>query len=562
MKTFNTVICTLNSQYIHSSLAPWCLLSGVRAYCGDGIDAFVEEGTVNESLDGIAGRITAHEPSAVGFCCYIWNITATYKLINIIKSSLPHVTVVLGGPEVGYRAESVLNENSDVDFVLSGEGERPFALLLNALHAGACIKDLPGLCYREKGGVVTAQPYISEEDPPSPYTQEYFDALRGRIAYLETSRGCPYTCAFCLSGRCGGIRFFDTDRAKRELLALANSGAKTVKLVDRTFNANRKRATQLFGFIIEKYGSEIPVGVCFHFEIAGDILDDRTINLLASAPAGAIQLEIGLQSFNPTTLESIKRVTDIDRLIENISRIVDIGNIHVHIDLIAGLPYEDKNSFIKGFNTAYTLKPHMLQLGFLKLLYGSAIRENPSDFPCEYSDLPPYEVTRTPWITSAELDEIRCAESALNRLYNSGRFRRTLDYLVARLSQYGCTPYDLFYGFGIYSNERGANNMPLDEYTALVLDYFGKQPNICCTTLRDHMVCDRLAVNSSGVLPDALRIEDAALRRIKHEIDRKDPRKAGVRRSIAMLYNERCAVYADYQDKNPVTGEYRLKKYF
>ncbi len=434
-------ICVLNSKYIHSSLAPWCLSAGVDTYCGPEIFAEVVEGTINERLEDVAQRILALNPQVIGFSCYIWNISATKELIRLVKSRLPGAVVALGGPEVSYCAEKLLDGEPEVQYVLSGEGEKPFALLLNAISRGETPENIPGVCYRRDGQAVTVPPCTPEDDPPSPYTSKYLSALKGRIAYLETSRGCPYSCAFCLSGRCGSARFFDLDRAKKELLLLARSGAKTVKLVDRTFNANRRRAIELFRFIIENYGTAIPAGVCFHFEIAGDLLDEETLSLLAQAPVGAMQLEIGLQSFNPKTLAAINRKTDVERLKENIRRLIANSNMHIHIDLIAGLPYEDFASFTESFNTAYSLGPNMLQLGFLKLLYGAPMRENPAEFPCRYNGQPPYEVTQTPWLSEEELLRLHHTEDALERLYNSGRFRRTLSYLLEKSKT---TPVVLF----------------------------------------------------------------------------------------------------------------------
>lgn len=560
-RKIKAVISMLNSKYIHSSLAPWCLAAGVDAYCDEGVIAEVVEGTINEKISDVAARVVAHEPQVIGFCCYIWNISQTMELIRLIKEQFPRLLIVLGGPEVSYNARAILSRDKLVDYVIAGEGEAPFALLLNALLHGSPVTGLPGLCYREAGAIIVSEPYIGTEEPPSPYTGRYLEALKGRIAYLETSRGCPYSCAFCLSGRCGSSRFYDIERAKAEILLLANSGAQTVKLVDRTFNANRKRAYELFDFIITNHGGAIPRGVCFHFEIAGDILDEETIGLLSTAPVGAIQLEIGIQSFNAETLEAVNRKTDVARLKHNIARLIANANMHIHIDLIAGLPLEDWTSFRDSFNTAWSLAPNMLQLGFLKLLHGSPMREKPDDFPCEYSKEPPYEVTKTPWMPGDELVRLHAVEGALERIYNSGRFKRTLDYI---LQQSNAAPFDLLYQFGMFSVEHGLTNITLDEYTKLIYGYFGGQKNIEKLKLRDVLVCDRLATDSSGVLPQFLQIKDPMLKRVKAELNGRASfqRPDGVKRGIALLYSEDCAVYADYEHKNPITGEYPLIKYW
>lgn len=560
MPKLTAVLCVLNSQYIHSSLAPWCLLAGTEAYCSREISACVVEGTVNEPVEQAAQRIIDQKPQVIGLSCYIWNIMQNRKLIRLIKDKLPDAVIVLGGPEVSYHAEEVLRQEPLVQYVISGEGEKPFALLLNAIQAGEEPKNIPGLCYRQNGEVVVSAPYTPQEEPPSPYTEQYFKALNGRIAYFESSRGCPYSCAFCLSGRCGGARFFELERTKKELLLLANSGTQTVKFVDRTFNANRKRAVDLIRFILQNYGTAIPKGVCFHFEVAGDLLDEETLELLKEAPVGSIQLEIGLQSFNERTLNAIHRKTDVERLKRNILRLTENANMHIHIDLIAGLPYEGWESFAESFNTAYGLHPNMLQLGFLKLLYGAAMREQPEEFPCSYAQQPPYEVLETPYLSRDELLRLHHTEDALERLYNSGRFRRTMDYL---LQQVDFTPFELFTQFGDFTAQRGTAGISLDDYNALVFEYFTSLNSVDPVVLRDRMVCDRIATNSSGKLPPVLRVKDNTLKTaiLKLEQEERNRPQKGMRRGYALLRSEHCLIYADYCNRNPITGEYPLHRY-
>ncbi|MCR3923062.1 MAG: B12-binding domain-containing radical SAM protein, partial [Firmicutes bacterium] len=454
----------------------------------------------------------------------------------------------------------ILQEETLVQYIIAGEGEKPFALLLNALSHNTAVHNIPGVSYRKGSQAVVAVPYISEEEPPNPYSTTYFDALQGRIAYLETSRGCPYSCAFCLSGRCGSVQFFDLEQTKAKMLVLANSGTQTIKLVDRTFNANRTRAIELFRFIIQNYGKAIPKGLCFHFEIAGDLLDAEIIDLLATAPIGAMQFEIGLQSFNSRTLAAINRKTNVERLKDNIVRVVANGNMHIHIDLIAGLPYENLDSFKESFNTAYSLKPNMLQLGFLKILFGAPMRENAQQFPCLYAQQPPYEVYETPWISSKELILLHHVEDTLNRLFNSGRFRRTLDYL---LKQTGDTPFELFSKFAEFVATISTHKMSLDDYTTLVFQYFYQQDGVVKSILRDKMVCDRLSTNRSGKLPAVLRIHDQAKKRAIRELEKQEFARpaSGIKRGYALLYSEPCLVYVDYQHKNPISGEYPLFKY-
>lgn len=557
-----TVICCLNSKYIHSSLAPWCLLASVRAYCSAEVTAKVLEGTVNEPRDAVFTRLSTENADMVGFCTYIWNIHTVLELAKQLKLENPNVQIVLGGPEVSYRAEQVLHDYPFVDFVVSGEGEYPFAALVNALQVGdrRALAAIDGLCFRTAEALHLSAPHIGAGDPVSPYCAEYFDTLHGRIAYLETSRGCPYNCAFCLSGRCGTVRFFSLETAKENILRLANSGAQTVKFVDRTFNADKKRAYEIFSFILSHYGIDIPNTVCFHFEIAGDILNDALLNLLATAPKGAIQLEIGLQSFNETTLARIHRKTDTQNLIRNIERLISPRNIHIHIDLIAGLPYEDYGSFANSFNRAFALMPDMLQFGFLKLLYGAPMRENPEEYPCTFSKVPPYEVQSTPWLTDTELQKMHGVEDAFDRIWNSGRFRRTVRYVLAATK---VTPFELFADFAAWLAMQNAptEKVPLDVYSESLFTYLCALPQTDNAVVRDKMVCDRLATNASGVLPAFLRVDDRRLKEVRTLLntDLQTRARTGVKRAVALLYSENRAVYVDYIAPDRVTGEYPLQ---
>ncbi len=543
-----TVISMLNSKYIHSSLAPWCLLAGVRAYCDEKISAKVVEGTINEDYENIVCRLACENADVYGFSCYIWNIDSVKKIACAVKEKTG-AYIVFGGPEVSYNADEILSENEFVDFVLSGEGEESFAALCTCLAENKDFSAVGGLCYRKNGEKIVSSPIVSDKEPISPYCEEYFASLKGRIAYIEASRGCPFSCAFCLSGRCKGLVLFDIDRVKNEILLLANSGAQTVKFIDRTFNAKKDRANEILNFIIDNYGTKIPSDVCFHFEIDGGTLHESTLEILKKAPVGLFQLEIGLQSFNADTLRAVHRNPDTEKLENTIKKLLGAGNIHIHADLIAGLPYENLASFRNSFNILYELKPHMLQLGFLKLLHGSELREKSEDFNCLFHSNTPYEVISTDCLSEEDMQMIHYAEDAADRLYNSGRFRKTLDFLV---DECGFSPFDLFASFGEFTS--GKKNIPLDEYLGLVYNFFGSKTDF--VKLRDALVCDRLSSNSSGVLPEILKIKDDRLRRIKKHISENLQIKGKV--GCAILYGENKVVYCDYKKKNPVTGNYEL----
>ena len=297
-----TAIYQINAKYIHSSLAAWYLAAALR---GGGCECEVLEGSINEPLSVHFCRVTETGASVCALSCYIWNIDLVLSLAEKLKGQDDSMTVVLGGPEVSFRAEEILTKYAFVDYVISGEGEEPLFALARSIERGERKPVQTGICYR---GHIT-QPHTATADPPEPYCVEYLDRLKGRIAYLETSRGCPYFCAYCLACR-GGVRFFDIDRAKRDILTLAHSGTKTVKFVDRTFNADRARARELFSYIIELHQrGAISDGVTFHFEIAGELIDRETLDVLRSAPIGLFQFEIGVQSTNSETLSAIDTPT-------------------------------------------------------------------------------------------------------------------------------------------------------------------------------------------------------------------------------------------------------------
>ncbi|MEE0928295.1 MAG: radical SAM protein [Acutalibacteraceae bacterium] len=549
------VICQINSKYIHSSLAAWCLRAGVKAYCKTAPSVSVVEGTINEAPDTVIERLTEKHPDIIGFCCYIWNITYLKALAKRVKELLPECRMVFGGPEVSYNAESVLLECDFLDYVICGEGEYPFAYLADCIQKGKEPENC-GICYKKEGSAIISEPYISADEPPSPYCDEYFDTLGGRMVYFETSRGCPYRCAFCLSGRCGGVRYFDINRIKSEILMLAASKTQTIKFVDRTFNANKRRAKEIIRFVIQHYGNQIPENLCFHFEIAGDILDQELLKLLSGAPKGLFQLEIGMQSFNAETLSHINRKTDCELLKRNIIMLTQARNMHIHIDLIAGLPMENLESFKESFNTAYSLKANMLQLGFLKLLHGADMREDSEKFPCTFSEFPPYEVIDTPHISKEEILLLKKIEDVVERTYNSGRFTETLNYLEGL----GFTPFDVFAKISEGLGE--GHRLSLDEYGRQLFAVLSTFEGVDSARLRDIMLCDRMRSVADGKIPDFLRIEDEFLKTAKHFLEKTKSykRPEGIKRAVALLYSERSVVWCDYDLPDRVTGHYTLNK--
>ncbi len=540
------IISCLNSKYVHASLSPWCLLSGAREFAKNDYDISVMESTINGDTDIFAQKIIDEKPQVVAFSCYIWNITKTVEICRKIKKSAD-CKIVLGGPEVAYRPKDVLSKFDFIDFVLSGEGEWTFPDFLDNMNGELSL--VSGLSYRKNDEIVTIPEKEYTGTPPSPFADEFFENLNGRISYIETSRGCPYRCAFCLSGRCSPLRFFDIDRVKEDIIKLANSGIRTVKFVDRTFNANTKRANEILLFIKENYGKEIPKNVCFHFEIAGDILKESTLEILSSMPCGSVQLEIGMQSFNEETLKAINRKTDTKKLIENIKKLISFNNMHIHIDLIAGLTGEDLESFKNSFNIGYSLRAHMLQMGFLKLLYGAEMRENKEKYPCTFNSEPPYEVTSTPCLSGDEIKMLKNCEDAVDRLYNSGRFLFTLEYLTDEI---GISPFDLFNDFG---NSVNGNKMPLCEYAENLFNFFCDKCDK--EILREKILCDLLCSSSSVQIPEIFKRKDPLYKQIKkHFIENVDKNM-----KIAILYSTNQVFAVSQSQQKNLHNRYEGRKY-
>lgn len=550
-------LCMLNSQYIHAAPAPWCLKKGIEVYARSSHTVHITEGTVNEAPEVLLRRITAAPAQIYGFSCYIWNITMVEQLAAQLRAVVPNAYIVYGGPEATHRAEELL-QHGVADAVICGEGEVPLAQLLDAYEQRQLPVPITGVWYRNGTQITQNGIYVSKELPPAPDDDtEYISRLNGRIAYIETSRGCPFSCAFCLSGRAENVRFRSEKESLRRLIALANSGAQTIKLVDRTFNCNPSRTYRMLCALMEGYGKAYPKSVCFHFEVAADLFDEQTLELLAHAPIGLFQLEAGIQSFHADTLAAISRKTDTDRLYAVLHRLIVQNNIHVHVDLIAGLPFEDEARFAESFDRAYSLQPHMLQFGFLKLLHGSRLRAEAPLYAFDAAPQPPYEVRATKWLTPQALQRMHRAEDALDRVYNSGRFRRTAAYLL-RVT--GMSPFALYQLLG----ERTANHasgIALRDYAALLLQVGKTLPNVSYDSLRDTMVCDWLATVRGGKLPPCLRVTDAhfakgtAAAREKLNI----PPHAF---AAALLYADGVKIaVADYRAFDPVNKQYTVTVY-
>ena len=536
------VLCSINSKYIHSSLAVWYLAAAAKKI-NTVHDVRVVESTINSHVEDIVAMVSREKPDAVGLSTYIWNVDYVHRVAHTLKLINPDIKIFLGGPEASFDAERLL-EKDYVDWVIKGEGETPFMSLLENNFTAPLKTVLTGPCCE----------YIN------PYTQEYLDALQGRIVYLETSRGCPFSCGFCLSGRNETVRFFDMEESKKNIILLANSGTKTVKFVDRTFNCNDKRALEIFKFITEERAKgNIPQDVIFHCEVETDLFTQSTLDYLKTVPAGLFQFEAGLQSFNVETLVAVNRRTDMPKLVHNLKEIVSGGNIHLHIDLIAGLPYENFESFARSFNQAYEINANVIQLGFLKLLKGSTLEKEKEKYNYKSWDYAPYQVVSCDTIGYNDLLELKKCEDAVERLLNSGKFPFSVPFV---LDATGMSAFDFFYKFGCFVFDKGVKSPSLEKYARLMYDYCTQVIGVDSSALRDEMVKDRIISDNTGRLfafthvPDAnFKVITTALRQGRVDVFKNTSEKAAKGKiGFAVLYTTNQVILADYTDHNPVTG--------
>lgn len=536
-----TVILAINSKYIHSSLAVWQLAESISQYSRIQHSVEVIETSINQDDDEIISQIVAHKPDIIGISTYIWNAS---KLLNIIKNlhnQLPEAVLVLGGPEASFNAEYWIDNGAN--FVICGEGEESFPMLIDALEAGVSPECVPGLHWRESGKICIN----AEAEPPDsfidPFTETMLAALKGKIAYIETSRGCPFRCAFCLSGD-SEVRFLPLYAAKEQIRKLSRADVRIIKFVDRTFNCDTKRAYELFKYVIET-----GEGNHFHFEVSADLFDDVTLSLLEAAPPGMIQLEAGLQSFFKPALKASHRQANLQKAIKNIRTILSGGNIHIHLDLIAGLPYETLSDFQDSFDQAYEIGGHKLQLGFLKMLHGSALRRNEKSII--FSQAPPYEIECSPWMSASDLKALKQIEGALQSTYNKGHFLSAIKYT---LSATRMRPSHFYYALGVAVQKNG---MPLDVYAERVYDFCVSLRCVSKDALIDCMICDWLGMVKGTNMPYFLKIADKSQLNLAREKAEMALGRKVRRREVAILSCGK-SVFVDSDDLDLVTGLYRI----
>ena len=425
----NVVLSTLNSKFIHSSLALRYLKAYGEAH-GQAYD--IVEYTINMPVLHILSDITEHDIDVLGFACYIWNIEMTLHVVDMVKAVRPDIKIVLGGPEVSFTADELLERYPNIDYIVQGEGEEAFHALVTALQLGndGLNPVIPGVRGRRNGSILGSAEAVEVRDLstiPFPYTEEDMKDLEHKIIYYESSRGCPFSCQYCLSGNKNTVRFFPQERTLEELQWFIDHGVKQVKFVDRTFNCAPHHHRPLMEFMRDS-----DTDMNFHLEMEPELMTEWETNILCETPPGRIQIEVGVQSTHKKTLDAINRYNDWPYIQKSIRPIIQAGRTHVHMDLIVGLPHEDFNRFGQSFNDLFSLQPHALQIGFLKLLKGSGVRRM-REYKYVADPLAPYEVLSTHVLPYDDVRFLKYLEDVFERFYNSERFRTTFGYIGQQL---------------------------------------------------------------------------------------------------------------------------------
>ena len=476
------LLAACNAKYIHSNLAVYDL----KAYSSDyDKEVLLREYTINQPKDEILKDIYGSGADVVCFSCYIWNISFVRELIRDLAKILPETAFWAGGPEVSYDAEKFLTEMPEMTGVLVGEGEKTFHDLLEYYIDGkGSLGEIRGIAYRD-GEEIRHNGWrelmnLSE----IPFVYQHLEEFENRIIYYESSRGCPFSCSYCLSSIDKKLRFRDLELVKKELQFFLDHKVPQVKFVDRTFNCKHEHAMAIWKYILEHDN-----GVTnFHFEVSADLLRDEEMNLMAKMRPGLIQLEIGVQSTNPETIRAIHRHMDLDKLKRCVDRVHSFRNIHQHLDLIAGLPYEDYDTFHRSFNDVYQMKPDQLQLGFLKVLKGSLMQGEAEKYGIVHKEKEPYEVLSTNWLPYGDVLKLKAVESMVEVYYNSGQFQHTLEYLVP-LAKDAFTFYE---SLGAFYEKKGYSEISHSRMRRyeILLEYLQEETDVSVEKASQKMLYD------------------------------------------------------------------------
>ncbi|WP_255992897.1 B12-binding domain-containing radical SAM protein [Clostridium perfringens] len=511
------LLTAINSKYIHSNLA----VRYLKAFTKDlDFQGDIKEFSINDRVENILEGIIEEKPDVVAFSCYIWNMEFVNRLAELIKLVDPKIEILYGGPEVSYEGKEFL-ENHEGEYVIVGEGEKTFReFILYKLGEGK-IEDIKGLNYKRDGKVFEnpKRPEMDMNELVFPYTYE--EDINNKIVYYEASRGCPFKCKYCLSSVMHGVRFLDVERVKKELKYFMERGLKLVKFVDRTFNCNREYTVELL-----KYLSEQDTETRFHFEVAADLLTEEQIEILNNAPKGRFQLEVGVQTTNNEVLHNINRYITYENIKEKVLKVASGKNVMQHLDLIAGLPGEDLESFKKSFNDVHAIRPDEIQLGFLKLLKGSSMREEAEKWGIVYSPYAPYEIIRSKDIIYEELLLLKKVEAMVDKYYNSCKFNNVIKFFLNIYEK----PFDFYYDLAMFFEEKGNFKRSIGnvEYYKILLDFYlekigGEDEGL----FKEVLKFDYLCFNKKRWLPDFLlrTITKEDEQSIKDSFDRQMPFK-------------------------------------
>lgn len=487
------LLATVHSKYVHSSLA----LPYLAAFINNipDINLEIREFTIHQKDEEIAAIIANYSPDVVAFSCYIWNIKRIVSITAEIKRERKNVFVIFGGPEVSYDSVALLNKNHFIDCIIKGEGEEIFAKIITCLSEKIetdllyrYLEKIDGITFRESNSIIdnkNASMITDLDKIPSPFTSGFMD-MNKPLIYYESSRGCPFSCAFCISSIDAGVRFFSNERVKNDLQQIINSSAVYIKFLDRTFNSNYKRAEYIWSYIIKNN-----VSSRYHFEIAADLLTEDNFEVLRKVDKSLFRFEIGVQSISENVLKSVERKSDIAKVISNVKRLLNETEVVVHLDLVAGLPYEKFDSIIDSLESLLSIRPHHIQVEILKVLKGTPMVEVARKSGYIYSDSPPYRIISTPWLSSGKIDDLELIGRLIDLVYNSERFKASIDVLA------GIIPLSLFFlRFAIFWKKEGVTTLSLHNLFELfwqfVLSTFNSKDlsRLCDSMIFDYCLVD------------------------------------------------------------------------
>ncbi|MCC0635931.1 B12-binding domain-containing radical SAM protein [Clostridioides sp. ES-S-0001-02] len=490
------LLTTLNSKFIHTNLAIRYLKEFVRNL----IEVDMKEYTINNDLDYILKDIYKNEYDIILFSTYIWNIGDIVKLCDNLKKIRPNTKIALGGPEVSYDSYEAMRKYDFVDYILYGEGELIFRDLVLHLKGKKEIKSVDGLVYRQGSEIIVNKPMEllqNLDEIPSPYENLNPKEYENRIVYYESSRGCPFNCQYCLSSTIPGLRYFSLDRIKRDLKALIDARVSQIKFIDRTFNANKKVAMEIMDFLMKNDNGY----TTYHFEVTAYLIDDKMLEFLADCKEGLFQFEIGVQSTNEKTLDAVGRRDDFKKLSHVVQTVASYRNIHQHLDLIAGLPYEDYESFENSFNDVFNLGIEHLQLGFLKMIKGTGMRKVADEHGFKYKDYAPYEFLYNNYISYEETLKLKDIEDVLERYYNSKNFVLSMRYIIGKF--YKQSPFKFFETFAKYFDENGYFDLAQgkNQLYKILLDFYNEKINIDNDVFNDILKYDYISLGKTSNIP-------------------------------------------------------------